>query len=266
MMNEKLLLVFIWISALVMPPEKYYVTFVKGKVTNHKTQKVIKVGDVLSPDDKLIFSDRTAKVSFISPGKGRFDINPNATKAANGNELLAVVKSSLIPASSTYHLSTRSLIFEGYDPITYFSSGATNDRILLIRSELLPIKPSYKLDRSNFFFIQFTSQGQTITRKLDQTPKGLIFSDHLFQTASGVMAGKVSLCYQTNASGMARSSVIASFIPVLADKEEINTQVRLIEDMLKSADRKKLKVELSNHIFDNYGKIGSEELSRLFGI
>jgi hypothetical protein len=266
-MNGKLLVIIIWISALAgMPVEKYYVTFVKGKVTNQKTQKALRVGDVLSPEDKLLFGDKTAKVSFISPGKGRFDINPNATKPGEQNELVAVLKSSLVPASNTYHLSTRSLIFEGYDPVTYFSSPSTKDRILLIRSEVLPIKPAYRLDGSNFFFLQFTSEGRTITRKVDQISNGLVFSDRLFETASGAMANKVSLCYQSNASGTARSAVIASFTPVLAGIEDISAQVRLMEEILGIADKNKLKAELSNHIFDNYGKIGSEELSRLFGI
>ena len=266
-MNEKLLGIIIWISALViMPEEKYYVTFVKGKVINQKTQQVVKVGDALNPDDKLVFGDRTAKVSFISPGKGRFDINSNVAKANAHNELLAILKSSLVPASSTYHLSTRSLTFEGYDPATYFSSVPTNDRVLLIRSEVLPIKPSYKLDGSNFFFLQFTADGKTVTRKVDQTANGLVFSDRLFQTGSGAIVDRVNLCYQSNASGASRSSVVASFVPVLADKEDVLTQVNLLKTMLNITDKKELKAELTNHIFDNYGKIGAEELGRLFGI
>ena len=266
-MNGKLLSIIIWISAVViMPAEKYYVTFVKGKVINQKTQKILKVGDALNPEDKLVFGDRTAKVSFISPGKGRFDVNSDVAKPNAQNELLAVLKSSLVPASSTYHLSTRSLTFEGYDPATYFSSGPTSDRILLIRSEVLPIKLSYKLDASNFFFIQFSSDGKTITRKVDQTENGLMFSDRLFQTGSGAIVERVNLCYQSNASGAARSSVVASFVPVLADKDDVLIQVNLLKTMLDITDKTVLKAELTNHVFDNYGKIGAEELSRLFGI
>ncbi|NEU09666.1 hypothetical protein GZH53_15165 [Flavihumibacter sp. R14] len=266
-MNVKLLSIIIWISvSLLMPTEKYYVTFVKGKVINQKTQKMIKVGDALSPEDKLVFDDRTAKVSFISPGKGRFDINSTSAKANAQNELFAILKSSLVPASNTYHLSTRSLVFEGYDPATYFSSMPTKDRVLLIRSEVLPIKPSYRLDGSNFFFLQFTSEGKTITRKVDHTANGLMFSDRLFQTGSGAIVDKVSLCYQSNASGTARSTVVASFHPVLANKEDVSAEVNLLKTMLDNSDKGKLKAELTNHIFDNYGKIGAEELSRLFGI
>ena len=266
-MTAKLLVVLFWISAaVILPAEKYYVTFVKGNVLVEKTRKPLKVGDALNPEDKLIFSDKSARVSFISPGKGRFDINPQAVKSGSKGELLAIVKSALIPASSTYHLSTRSLIFDGYDPRTYFTSSATHGRILLIKSEPLPINPSYKLDAVNFFFIQFTAEGKTITRKVDQNEKGIIFSDKLFLNPSGTVAEKVSLCYQTNISGTARSSVVAAFTPVLAAKEEIIGQIELMREMLGITDKKKLKTELSNHIFDNYGKAGEEVLNSMFGI
>lgn len=267
MMTAKLLVLLFWMSAtVVMPAEKYYVTFVKGKVVVEKTRKPLKVGDALNPDDKLLFGDRSAKVSFISPGKGRFDVNPQALKSGAKGEFLAVVKASLIPASSTYHLSTRSLIFDGYDPKTYFTSTATNGRILLINSEPLPIKDTYKRDQSNFFFIQFNEGGKTLTRKIEQNEKGIIFSEMLFLTASGTVAENVNLCYQTNQSGVSRSSVIAAFSPVLANKADIADQIRLLREMLEITDKRKLKTELSNHIFDNYGKAGEEELNRMFGI
>ena len=266
-MTSKLLTVLFWISAtVIMPVEKYYVTFVKGNVLVEKTRKPLKVGDALNPEDKLIFSDKTAKVSFISPGKGRFDINSQAVKSGAQGELLAVLKASLVPASGIYHLSTRSLIFDGYDPKTYFTSSATQGRILLVRAEPLPIKPSYKLDAANFFFIQFIADGKTVTRKVEQNENGLIFSDKVFLSPSGTVADKVSLCYQTNVSGTARSSVVASFTPVLADRGEITGQIQLLREMLGITDEKKLKTELSNHIFDNYGKAGEEKLNRMFGI
>ena len=266
-MTGNLIAVLLWVLALAgAPAEKYYVTFIKGKVLLQKTHSPLKVGDALNPEDKLVYADKNAKVSFISPGKGRFNLNADAGKEDTKGELLAVLKSSLVPAPATYHLSTRALLFEGYDPATYFSSESTQGRILLIKSEPLLIIPSYKLDAGNFFFVQFNAGGRTITRKVEQTEKGIIFSENLFMTGSGEMADKVSLCYQTNSTGQARSTVIAAFTPVLVEKQEISDQLRIITDMVGIGDKKKLKAELSSHVFENYGKIGADELSRLFGI
>ncbi|MBC7914196.1 MAG: hypothetical protein H7Y07_08740 [Pyrinomonadaceae bacterium] len=265
-MIGKLLAFFLYLALAFLPADKYYVTFVKGSVLLEKTKKPLKVGDVLNPEDKLVFADKTAKVACISPGKGRFDISPQASKAGSKGELFAVLKSSLVASSGTYHLSTRSLMFEGYDPVTYFASIETQGRILLIKDEPLSVKSSYKLDSGNFFFIQYSANGKTITHKIGQSEKGIIFTDKLFSSEPGVLLDKVNLCYQTNANGTARSSVIAGFIPVLASKEEITEQVKLMTEVIGSSDKKKLKAELSNHLFENYGKIGREELNRLFGI
>ena len=262
----KLLAFFLLLTLSSMPTDKYYVTFVKGDVLLDKTKKPLKVGDVLNPDDKLIFRDKSSKVSCICTGRGRFDINTQSAKIDSKGELLAVLKSSLISSSATYHLSTRSLSFEGNDPATYFTSRETKNHILLIKDEAIPVKSSYKLDGTNFFFIQYTSNGKTITHKVDHNGKALIFSDKLFTTESGTLVEKVSLCYQTNASGTAKSSIIAAFTPVIATKEEIIAQLNLLSKIIGTSNKKKLKAEQTNHLFDNYGKIGEEELARLFGI
>ncbi|NRF37964.1 hypothetical protein [Pedobacter foliorum] len=264
---KNLLLVFLLTFTTVFSPaEKYYVTFIKGKVILSRTKSPVKVGDALNPDDKLIFGDKTSKISCISPGKGRFDITAQTAKIDSKGELLAVLKANLVPASGTHHLSTRSIMSEGNTPETYFSSSETEDRILLIENEPLAIKPSYKLDNSNFFFVQYTADNTTITRKIEHSQNGLIFSNKLFSTESGPIKDQVILCYQSNANGEAKSSIIAKFYPILVSKEMLVQQIELIKMASDSNDKKKQKAEIVNHLFENYGKISSEELTRVFGI
>lgn len=258
--------VLMWVLIVAMAPaEKYYVTFVKGKVVLERGRKPVKVGDALNPDDKLIFLDQQARISCISPGKGRFDINPKAQKTSVNGELLAVLKSSLIPASGTYHLSTRSLFFEGYDPKTYFRSAETGNRILLITGEKLSIAPSYKLDASNFFFLQYKNNGKNEVRKVPHQSNELLFSPDLI--TGGSDDGKVMLCYQSNTGNSPRSTVVAEFLPVFSSKEEIQEQVKLITSFSANpGDKKQLKAEITSHLYSNYGKLGNEEMSRIFGL
>lgn len=265
----KLLFVFIVLmtgygSLALKATEKYYVTFVKGEVALERTKAKVKVGDALNPEDRLLFKDKAAKVSCISPGKGRFDITSQAAKPGNKGELLAVLKSNLVPASGSYHLSTRSLFFEGYDPKTYFHSVETNNRILLVANETVPVSSAYKLDPANFFFLQYQQNGKTELKKLEHTEKGIVFP--LLFPAGAETPEKVKLCYQTDASGTARSSVIAEFIPVVASKEEVQKQIQLLKEFSGGTDAKKLKKEILYHLFENYGKIGEEILSSVFGI
>lgn len=151
-------------------------------------------------------------------------------------------------------------MFEGNDPATYFSSLETQDRVLLIGNEPFIIKPTYKLDEANFFFLQYPVAGKLTTHKIEHTDQGLLFSEKLFLTGPE----PVTLCYQSNAGGKTISVALAKFYPVLAGKEEIMKQVELIKSVYGTADKKKLKTEITAHLFKNYGKIGAEELNRIF--
>ena len=239
--------------------EKYYVTFVKGQANIKKTNKALRVGDILLPTDVLIFKDQTARISCISPGKGRFDITAQKTKASPSGELLAVLKNNLIPATSTYHLSARSLMFEGYDPKTYFQCAETNNRILLILNEPLPIVPSYKIDDQNFFFIQYENNGKMITKKIDQNANALIFNQTLFDEGN---PEKVMLCYQAQVAGKASSKSIIDFVPVIANKVDLLNEIKIIKANI-STNKKLVKDAVTAHIFDNYGKLGLDQIEKM---
>lgn len=239
--------------------EKYYVTFIKGQVNIKKTGKPLKVGDILLPTDALIFKEQTAKLSCISPGKGRFDINAQKTKPSSNGELLAVLKNNLVPATSTYHLSSRALMFDGYDPKTYFQSSETDNRILLLLDEVLQITPTYKIDQYNFFFVQYLNGDQTITKKIDQSEKGLVFNSKLFEERT---PQKVMLCYQTQIAGKPRSSSVVEFKPIFVNKVDLISEIKVI--ISNSGNNKKLiKEAVTAHIFDNYGKLSQDQIDKL---
>lgn len=246
-------------------PETYYVTFLKGIVINQQTKQAVKIGDKLSATDKLIFKDPQGKIACISPGKGRFELNGQKLSADKSGELLAILKSNLLPVTNTYHLSTRALVFEGYDPKTYFNAAETDERILLLTDKPLPIIPSWKTDAEHFFFIQYNnSNGKTITKKIPVSEKGLLFNSAIFADESGnTLSQKVMLCYQAKENGKVYSQVLTSFVPVLAETSAIKEQVQLIKKYSSTTDKKKLQAELSAHIYTNFGKIGAEELDTL---
>lgn len=264
-MKNLLLLLFFFMVSSFAYAQKYYVTFIKGKVALARNHQPLKIGDVLSPEDKLLFDSKSSKISCISPGKGRFDLSATEAQPGVKGELFALLKAKLVPASGTNHLSTRSVLFEGYDPVTYFSSPETQDRILLIANEPISIKPSYRLDESNFFFLQYTANGKLNTRKIEQMDKDLIFTEQLLSEVQQ-LGDLVTLCYQSNTDGKAKSIAITKFYPVGASKDDILKQVELIKAISGPGDQKKQKMEIIGHLYDNYGKIGAEELNRIFSL
>lgn len=242
--------------------EQYYVTFLKGTVVLQRTKQPLKPGDKISAEDKLIFKDKTCKLNCISPGKGRFEISATQGKANEQGELLAVLKSSLLPVANTYHLSTRALMFEGYDPKTYFRSEETNNRILLLSDQALPVNSTYKLAAGNFFFVQYQLNGKTITKKVTQSEQGLSFQPELFIDGTS-QTEKAMLCYQSKESGTARSTVLAEFTPVISNTAAIKEQIKIVSQHAGIADAKKLNAEIASHIYANYGKIGLETLASI---
>ena len=255
-----LLLLFCSFTTKHSLTEKYYVTFVKGSVIVSKTKLPVKIGDVLTDDDRLIFKDLSSKVSCIHPTKGRYDITPLKGKSNADNELVAMLKSSLTHSAVNYSLSTRSIGFDGNDPLVYFKAIETQGRILFIENEPFSVKTSYKMDDKNFFFIQFEDNGTTVAHKIKQNNFQLFFSKENFLTSLGIPVETASIFYQSYDNGLSNSTIIADFKPVLATKEEISNEINLIEKVAASKDKKKVKSEIVNHLFDNYGKIDAERL------
>jgi hypothetical protein len=264
MMKNALLLLLFFPMIASAQSEQYYVTFLKGVVFLQKTKQPLKPGDKLSADDKLIFRDKNCKLNCISPGKGRFEISAEQTKPNNDGELYAVLKSNLLPIANTYHLSTRSLMFEGYEPKTYFKSDETQDRILLLTDKALPIVSSYKIESGNIFFVQYQLNGKTITKKIEYSDKGLLFKAELFDDGIGTnRSEKVMLCYQSKETGTPKSIILAEFIPVFETTANIKEQIALVSKYTEKSDKKIRSAEIASHIFQNYGKIGLEELATL---
>ena len=263
-MKKILLLIPFFALLSFIQQEQYYITFIKGIVLVERTGKQVKIGETLLPSDKLIFKNSTDKLACISPGKGRFEISPIKSSNNSRGELIAVLKNILLPLSNTYHLSTRSLLFNGYDPKTYFNCEETQNRILLLTDQALPLLSSYHPDPNNFFFVQYTEEGKTIVRKIVHSEKGLLFSNSLFMEGNVIrIPNKAMICYQEKDASGSHSSVLAEIIPVLSSASEIRQQISLITKYSSSTDTKKLNAEIMAHIYDNYGKIGSEEITIL---
>ena len=259
-----LILLIVCCSAVTKPTvDQYYITFIKGKAVLAKTKQTLKIGDVLTGEDKIIFDVKSSKISCINAVRGRFDIKPVSSKSGGENELFAILKSGLIPAASNYSLSTRSIVFEGYDPAIYFAATETQGRVLVFEQQPFLIKSLYKLDESNFFFIQFEENGIKTTKRIRSNGQNLFFSKDNFIATNGQPAQSVSLCYQTYENGHTSSSIVVDFQPAVTTVAEIEIAVSLIKKIYIRKDKKEIKSAIINHLLENYGKIGAEELSKI---
>ena len=60
----------------------------RGNVIYDRTKATLKVGDVVKPSDKLIFPNKTGKISYISPEKGFFVISGQTLTVGSKGELM----------------------------------------------------------------------------------------------------------------------------------------------------------------------------------
>jgi len=257
----KLLFVLLLVSQAATA-EVYYVTFVKGNVKVAGQAKNLVTGNKINDNDQLVFADKSAKLSCISPTKGRFDISSDKAAKNSRNEWVAILKDALVPAYTSKHLSTRSLGDGETDPAMLFKTNITGGKVLLIEDQWITVSNSYHLNATNFFFLQYEVDGKTIVKKVPASANKIAFNASLFTNANGAIVSQESvadlaLCFQETVNGTARSKVVVKFMPVMISASEFNTQASLIKKNLEPMHLKKELVnkELYNHFYSNYGYI-----------
>ncbi len=256
----KILVTFLcfWFGLQMATAQTYYVTFIKGKVQN-SSKKDLKVGDALKPEDKLYFSDQSAKVTCISSEKGRYEISMGKDSKNSGSaELIAVLKNKLIPLSGTYKLSSRSIHTDGNNPVTYFSSNQTANRIVLILDQPIQIGNNYPLSGNNIFFLQFNHGNGQMLERLQKKDQSIFFTTE--NTKVLAPGETVDLCFATSVNGKPSSRKLSSFIPVFMTADELKTQIKLFKTLYPK-DEKGLKTALTDHFYESIGKIDESILS-----
>jgi hypothetical protein len=252
----KYLLILLSAMAFFTQADKYYVIYAKGHIHVAGSGKMLKTGDELNAADKLIFDNPSSKLICVSAQKGRVELVPDSKKSPSG-ELWVAVRNGL-PEVSHYRFSTRSVSFDGYDPAEYFQCGETDDRILLIKDQIIPLSPGYKLDSTDFFFVQYTRNGKAYTTKVTQAGMGISFDMETFSAASiDQLPPSVMLCYQSVETGTPRSRPVATFKPALIFKTELEQQIAVIKAHSKTVT----KAAIETYLYDTYGKIGDAELN-----
>lgn len=240
--------------------EIYYVTFVKGNVRIAATNKNVALGDKLADADKLIFPDKNARVTCISPTRGRFDLLPDKSSQTNQKEWIAEIKNILVQSSTDRQLSTRDLPDEIAEPDVLFKSGVPGNTVLLIENHPFQITKKYPSDKNNFLFLKYVVDGFTILRKLPVNGRSWYFDSSLFtnnqaELISPGQAGVVSLCYQQMKNGDPVSRVIIKMSPVMIARQEVDNQLVLLRQNLSmmGLEIDQVNNEIYNHFCTNYG-------------
>lgn len=267
----KFLLLFLCLN--FFPGDVYYITFVKGTIIVEKTQKPLKVGDKISPEDKLIFKEKDAMASIVSPQKGRFNVTATKVKPNNKGEFISLLEASMDPVPSTKKLATRSgALVNQNDLEKYFSANdsISNGRLLVISKSKYKIgKEAFPQNDKNFFYIRYNYNNESINKKLSFIDDTLLIDKTIYQIdgkdidPSALTDMKL---YYYKQGDKAESVLITPVNVVLVDEQELRNELQVLYANLKSYhhhDKNKIRTDLEMHVLSNYGKPEKNQLDAI---
>lgn len=237
--------------------EEFYVTFISkaGGITYVPGGKAVQVGDALNAKVKLKF-EPNVRMSCISPSRGTFQYDNKGIQAKNKQNIIATLKEMISPGPKLGSFKTRSLDFKGYDAQMYFQSNETQNKILLIKGQGIPIEEKDNQGKI-LYFIQFEENGKTIIRKIPFQENRLMFDEKIFERAATNQNNQsYMLCIQRSTHEGNESEKLAEFIPVFADKEEIEQQINILKKYANLQSKEETRDLIMTHLYNNYGKIG----------
>jgi hypothetical protein len=270
-MNTLLLSILLIFAA---PPEEvYFITFVKGTIVLEKTQKVLKVGDKISPKDKIVFKDKDAMAAVLSPQKGRFTLTADKAQKNSKGEFLALIEASMSPMGSAKKLSTRAGLLTNIMELQKFfaaSDSLSQGRFLVIgKGKYSLSKEAFPLDEKHFFFIRYNYEGQQINKKLSYKADTLFIDNTVYQIdEKDIKKSNVSdmKLYQYIIKDKPESILITDFNPVFISRDQIKSELRVLVDQLKVLYKNNFEDIYNNallHVNTYYGKPDQEVLRKI---
>jgi hypothetical protein len=240
-----------------------YVVQTKGSISlKNAPNIVLKTGDKISPNDELLFHQPSATCVVISKEKGRMVIklNNGAKSAASASELIATVRSVLLPAPTSQQLSARSLQKDEtvLDIKQYF--GDKSFYLPLDSLETLPLdKNYYPSEGNNSFFFKYAIDNQARTYSLVYE-EGILqinwqaFRKSLPPNSIEKEDLELTLFFRNSAKKDIKKTV--TFYPALPEKQKLLNEVAFLIKFYQQNDfnNAEIKNKTYEYLTTAYGK------------
>lgn len=244
----------------------YNVTRVNGKVTNLKTGQDVAAGDILTPDEFLLFESLDSYVIAIGDNMGRFQIKINETQAPDDLQMLtSTVKDAALPTRM------RNLMVARFDPseqeVSDLRQYFGNDKFSVIGDAVtVPLNDQkYPLTDDKFIVFYYRVDNQPVSKKIGHEQHTLLLEkDKLFTSSAGSIDGNeiANLAVYEYENTTKRGNEITRFTLVFVDKQELLNEFNTIIPILKrqkmgDGDIKKYLIE---YYYDFYGATDSKTI------
>ncbi len=245
--------------------DQYYVTMIHGTIRK-EDKSVLKVGDKLPENAKLLFANKDSRLLLLHPQKGRFVLEADKKNAASPGEFAIFLKNNLHLQNQTLKLSSRGDV--GVDD---FFSGKTSDssHLLFIGDTKFDLHNSgYQLDdpKNNFFFLQYASaDGKVYSNRLVIKNDSLIINENSF-LFNGTMLpanAEVKIGYIKHFDSNRELRQINSFRPAFMSAADCKKLLQTIKHTI-GGSKEKILEEAYTQLIYLYGKPYIETLSSIF--
>lgn len=229
--------------------DEYSVIKVNGQIVYVKSGSDMATGDVFKSDEALTFKTTESRAAVISEIKGRFVLS-----ASEEDEGV-----NLGPAMN--NISSRAgALLNMIDLQNHFK----DEYLILDKIELEISEKSFPQDDYDFFYMQYTYNGEEIHKKLEHDGNKLIIDKAELFKIDGLPIDKpdkslMKLWYME--SEAAQATLINSFKPVFPDLDELKTEVGvLLNELSDDKDRATKIAEITAYLTEFYAKPEKENL------
>ena len=260
------LLLFVLFTVNAVAQDVYYVTVIRGTVRK-ADKSLLKAGDKLEENTRLLFTDKNCRLLLLHPKKGRFVIEADPAKKQVGGEFFLFVKDNIHLQTESIKLSSRGDI--GIDDF-FTTRNADSIRLLFIgdtRFDLNGSGYSGADNHNNFFFLQYTgNNGKLYNSKLPVTQDSLCISESsfLFNGTAPVTDYDIKIGYMKQYNSSNRTiKQIGTFKPVFLPDSTCKKLLLTIKK-ITGGDKEKTIEEAYMELLALYGKPYIEKLNALY--
>jgi len=246
---------------------KWKVMYVKGTIKVKSSGEVLKVGSQINIGDKLLFETPEAFADVFSFSKGREVLRKPEPKSKQVSEWISFVRDYLSPAKMVTtagrsgYISNIFALKNNFAKPAYLVLGGTREVKINI--------PDYPMSDTNFFYVRYDYQGESINKKLDFREDTLIISKRtLFmidnKAVDAMLANNFHLYYY-NAT-KETYEFITRFNPKFPDDYELEKQLGVIVQISKESGKldKDIIKEAKAFLNERYGHFSEDNFSSWF--
>ncbi len=266
-MKTALFSIFLLFSVQVFAQD-YTVIQVTGQIKLKKSGQILARGNKISSADQLVFLTRDAVAACFASDQGRVTLRLDPQQPKTGDEFLAYVKGSIVPAKGALMTRAGGAIKNQIEWDNYFAGGPF---LILGTTKVNVSEKAWPMNDSTFFFIRFEYEGEQVNKKLPGDGEKLIISAEqiLLVDEKPVDASKISLyeIYYYDAAAQ-KSLLMSKFQPVFANGKDLIEEVNSLLELLRGYElpEEKLRGEVEAYLSEYYGKTDPEALTEWLAV